>query len=151
MHTGCYCCLLLCTALCCFVLQEVLKGDSYNASIAWLPADPTADNSSSTPASKALRPGPGPLIGFSRSSGSNGSGSKQPLTGHSLVIDSTALQDADAVSSSAVSSSGPGQLPVSSGRLASVSVAQPDRYPAPALSLQDFPQQGRSSTAAMRF
>lgn len=130
----------------CFVLQEVLKGDSYNASIAWLPADPPADTSSSTPASKASRPGP--LNGFSHSRDSSGS-SKQPLTADSVVIDSTALQDADAVSSSAVSSSGPGQLPVSSGRLASVSMAQPDRYPAPALSLQDFPQQGGCSSTLL--
>ena len=129
---------IFCHLLPCHDLQEVLKGDKYNASIAWLPADTTADAAAADRLPASKQQPPAVVNGYSSSSG----GSSQPQIGgsnsSSVVIDSAALQEAAAAGSSA----GPGQLPVSSARVASVTAVQPDRFPGPSVGLQDFPGQG---------
>lgn len=124
------------------ILQEVLvKGDKYGASIAWLPADSEGD----TPSSQPVKPAPSaPSIAHTSASQlqRQSAGSSEGSSSGSVATNGSALQGEAAGSSTAAGgSSGPGQLPVSSARVASV-VVQPDRFPGPSLSLQDFPQQG---------
>jgi hypothetical protein len=130
---------------CCVAdVQEVLgKGDKYAASIAWLPADVDTEQSSMQASNTAAN---GHAAAATSSSSSS---TAQPYvadissnsSSSSVVIDSAVMQSI-AGSSAPAGSGGPGQLPVSSARVASVSAVLPDRFPGPSLSLQDFPQQG---------
>lgn len=123
-----------------------MKGDKYGASIAWLPADSEADAPSMQPG----KPAPSaPSLDHSDASQlqrqSAGSSSEGSSSGAAAV---NGTGQAAGSSTAAGGSGGPGQLPVSSARVASVTV-QPDRFPGPTLSLQDFPQQGACCTAGL--
>jgi hypothetical protein len=126
-----------------------VKGDKYGASIAWLPADPDTDTHSTHP-NKSTPEATANTAYSSNTSQLQSTGSSDSSS--MGIVSSAALQEEGAAGSGSSSStaaaaaaagggSGPGQLPVSSARVASV-VVQPDRYPGPTLSLQDFPQQG---------
>ena len=124
-----------------------MKGDKYGASIAWLPADPDTDTHSTHP-NKSTPEATASTAYSSNTSQLQSTGSSDSSS--MGIVSSAALQEGGAAGSGSSSStaaaaagggSGPGQLPVSSARVASV-VVQPDRYPGPTLSLQDFPHQG---------
>jgi hypothetical protein len=138
---------LLCPFLHCpLPPQEVLvKGDKYGASIAWLSAD---TDTHSTPPNKPTPEATASTAYSSntsqlQSTGSSDSSSMGVVSSDALQVEGSAGSSSSTAAAAAAAGvgSGPGQLPVSSARVASV-VVQPDRYPGPSLSLQDFPQQG---------